>query len=114
MIQKQKSPRNPFPKKPPEVLEKFIGVFTGKGWLNQTIRIRHCERRYRISCSETGFIAYRINDYSSVSPGIPGWPVCFVTREQIIDDSDMTGLTSAEPTVYDWLRFIMEDDLELI
>jgi hypothetical protein len=43
-----------------------------------------------------------------------GWPVCFVTREQIIDDSDMTGLTSAEPTVYDWLRFIMEDDLELI
>ncbi len=114
MKQKEKSSRNPIPPKPPEVLEEFIGAFVGKGWLNQTIRIRRRERRYRISCSETGFIAYRINDHGGVSPGIPGWPVCLVTQEQIIGDSDMTGFTSTEPSVYDWLRFIMDDDLELI
>ena len=114
MKTKQKSSRNPIPSKPPEVLEEFIGVFVGKGWLNQTIRIRRRERRYRLSCSETGFIAYRINDHSGVSPGIPGWPVCFVTPEQIMDDSDMTGLTSTEPSAHDWLRFIMDDDLELM
>jgi hypothetical protein len=114
MKQKEKSSRNPIQKKPLDVLEEFIGVFVNKGWLNQTIRIRRHERRYRISCSETGFIAYRINDHSGVSPGIPGWPVCFVTQKQIMDDSDMSGLASTEPRVHDWLRFIMEDDLELI
>ena len=86
----------------------------GKGWLNQTIGIRRRERRYRISCSETGFIAYRINDQGGVSPGFPGWPVCFVTQEQIIDESDMTGITSTEPDVHEWLRFILNDDLELM
>ena len=113
-----KAGKKPFPdpdgKKAPEVLEAFIGLFESKGWLNQTIRIRRRERRYRISCSETGFIAYRINDHCGVSPGIPGWPVCFVTQEHIIDDSDMSRFASTEPSVHDWLRFILDDDLELI
>ncbi len=114
MKKKERSSPSPIPKKPPAVLEEFISVFVGKGWLNQTIRIRRQERRYRISCSETGFIAYRLNDHSGLSPGIPGWPVCFVTQEQIINDSDMTGFSSTEPSVYEWLRYIMDDDIELI
>ena len=114
MIKKKKSSRNPLLKKPPDILEEFISVFIGKGWLNQTIRIRRRERRYRISCSETGFIAYRINDHSGLSPGVPGWPVCFVTPEQIINDADMTGFDSTEPSAHEWLRYIMDDDLELI
>jgi hypothetical protein len=101
-------------KKAPEVLAAFIGLFESKGWLNQTIRIRRSQRRYRISCNETGFIAYRINDHCGISPGIPGWPVCIVTREQVVNDSDLSGLPSTEPGVQDWLRFIMDDDLELI
>ena len=106
--------RDPAGKKAPEVLEAFIGVFESKGWLNQTIRIRRRERRYRISCTETGFVAYRINDHCGVSPGIPGWPVCFVTRDQIMDDSNMARFESNEPSVLDWLRFITDSDLELI
>jgi hypothetical protein len=114
MKQKDKSSRHPIPKRPPDLLEAFIDVFVSKGWLNQTIRIRHHERRYRISCSETGFMAYRINDHCGISPGIPGWPVCIVTQEQIMDDSDMTIFTSSEPSVHDWLRYIMDEDLVLI
>jgi hypothetical protein len=106
--------RDPLGMKAPDVLQTFIGLFERKGWLNQTIRIRRRERRYRISCTEMGFIAYRINDHCGVSPGFPGWPVCFVTQEQIMDDADMSRFTSTEPSVQDWLRFIMDDDLELI
>jgi hypothetical protein len=101
-------------KKAPDVLQTFIGLFESKGWFNQMIRIRRRERRYRISCTEMGFIAYRINDHCGVSPGIPGWPVCFVTPEQIMDDSDMSRFASTEPSVLDWLRFIRDDDLEII
>jgi hypothetical protein len=110
----KKPSRDPAGKNPPEVLQAFIGVFESRGWLNQTIRIRRQERRYRISCTETGFVAYRINDHCGVSPGIPGWPVCFVTLDHIMDDSDMSKFASNEPSVLDWLRFITESDLELI
>ena len=110
----KKNSGDPSEKNAPDVLQTFIGLFESKGWLNQTVRIRRRERRYRISCTEMGFIAYRINDHCGVSPGIPGWPVCFVTREQIVDDSDMSRFTSTEPSAGDWLRFIMDDDLELI
>ncbi len=101
-------------KKETDILEAFIALFESKGWLNQTIRIKRCGQRYRISCNETGFIAYRINDRCGVSPGIPGWPVCFVSREQMVDDSHLSRFPSTEPTIQDWLRFIMNDDLELI
>jgi hypothetical protein len=110
----KKNFRDPSDKNAPDVLETFIDLFESKGWLNQTIRIRRRERRYRISCSEMGFIAYRINDHCGISPGIPGWPVCFVTQEQIVDDSDMSRFSSSEPSIEDWLRYIMDDDLELI
>jgi len=110
----KKSFRDPPEMKAPDVLQAFIGIFESKGWLNQTIRIRRQERRYRISCTETGFVAYRINDHCGVSPGIPGWPVCFVTQDQMLDDSELSRFASNEPSVLDWLRFITDSDLELI
>ena len=106
--------RDPLEMNAPDVLQAFIDIFESRGWLNQTIRIRHRERRYRISCTETGFVAYRINDHCGISPGIPGWPVCFVTQDQIMDDSNMSKFASNEPSVLDWLRFITDSDLELI
>ena len=97
-----------------DVLQKFVGVFASKGWLNQTLRIKHHDRRYRICCSEREFFAYRINDHCGVSPGFPGWPVCIVTHDQIIEDSDMSAFASTEPSAHDWLRCIAEGDFELI
>lgn len=110
----KKNIRDPAGRNASDVLQAFIGVFESRGWLNQTIRIRRHERRYRISCTETGFVAYRINDHCGVSPGIPGWPICFVTQDHIMEDSDMSKFASNEPSVLDWLRFITESDLELI
>ena len=106
--------RDPQEKKPMDVFQKFVGVFESKGWLNQTLRIKHRDRRYRICCSEREFFAYRINDHCGVLPGFPGWPVCIVTHDQIIEDSDMSAFASTEPSAHDWLRCIADGDFELI
>lgn len=97
-----------------DVLEKFLDVFAAKGWLNQTLRIKRRNRRYRICCSEREFLAYRINDRCDVPPGLSVWPVCIVTCDQIIEDSDMSALASTEPSAHDWLRTIADGEFELI
>jgi|APFre7841882724_1041349.scaffolds.fasta_scaffold15390_2 hypothetical protein len=101
-------------KKPTDVLQKFVGLFMSKGWLNQTLRIKHRDRRYRISCCEKKFFAYRINDSCGVSPGYPGWPVCIITHDQIIDDTKMSAFASTEPSPHDWLRCLHDGDFELL
>jgi hypothetical protein len=101
-------------KKPVDVLQRFVGLFESKGWLNQTLRIKRRERRYRICCTEKEFSAYRINDHCSVLPGFPGWSVCMVTDDRILEDSDMSAFASSEPNVHDWLDCIAEEDFELI
>ena len=108
------SPGDPRGKRPPDVLQKFVGIFEEKGWLNQTLRIKHRDRRYRICCTEREFLVYRINDHCSVLPGFPGWSVCIVTHEQIVEDSDMSAFSSSEPSAHEWLRCIVEEDFELI
>jgi hypothetical protein len=110
----EKSSSGPVKKKAGDVLEEFVGIFAVKGWLGQTLRIKHRGKKYRIHCSETGFMAYRINEYCGISHGFPGWPVCFVTPEQIIEDSDMSKFSTSEPSVLDWLRCIADEDIELI
>jgi hypothetical protein len=106
--------RDPSEMKPTDVLRRFVGVFADKGWLNQTFRIKHRERRYWISCDEKKFFVYRINDHCGVSPGFPGWPVCIITNDQIIIDSEISVFGSTEPSVDGWLRCIAEGDFERI
>ena len=106
--------QDPAEKKPIYFLQKLAGAFSSRGWLNKTLRIRHRNRRYRISCSEDKFFAYRINDNCGVSPGFPGWPVCIITRDQLIDDANMSTFATAEPSANEWLRCIHEEDFELI
>jgi hypothetical protein len=114
MKPRKKPLRVPVEKKAVDVLEQFVDIFAGRGWLDQTLRIKHRDKKYRLYCSETVFTAYRINDYCGISHGFPGWPVCFVTPDQIIEDSDMSKFSTTEPSVHDWLRCIADDDMELI
>lgn len=113
-----KSARKPTPgpaeKKAKATLQKFVGIFENKGWLNQTLRVRYQGRKYRIFCSQTGFVAYRINDYCGVSPGIPGWPVCFVTTDQILEEVDLSEFASTEPGAQEWFQSIRDEVLEFI
>ena len=106
--------RGPGKKKPMDVLQELVVVFVNKGWLNRELRIKHRDRRYRIFCSERKFFAYRINDNYGGSWGFPGWPVCIVTHDRIIDDSEMPVSESTGPSAQGWLRCIVEDDFEII
>ena len=99
---------------PQDALENLISVFEAKGWLNQTLRIRHRDRRYRIFCSKKKFLAYRINDNRQVRHGFPGWPGCIITNDQIIADSGMSQFPSTEPSARDWIHCINDGDFELI
>ena len=46
---------------PSEVLNQLVNVFLDKGWLNQILRIRYHDKKYRLLCNTKTFIAYRIN-----------------------------------------------------
>jgi hypothetical protein len=113
-----KMENKPFPgaagNMPIDILQEFVCAFARKGWLNHALRIMHRDRRYRIFCSETEFIAHRINDNCAVSWGFPCWAVCIVTQDQIIEDSDLSGFASIEPGVQDWLRCIAEGDFQIL
>ncbi len=99
---------------PGDILQKFIDIFSNKGWLNQTIRIKHRNRKYSVLCSEKTFIAYRINDNWGVPPGIPGWPVCIIDQDQIVEDAGLPASIRKEPDAYDWLCCIADGDFEMI
>lgn len=104
----------PREEKPQQALERFVGVFKSRGWLNRKVRIRYRGVTYRVFCSDTEFLVYRINDHHGISPGVPGWPVCMIREDQIFHDSEMCVLPSAEPGCDDWLRCIADGDFEVI
>lgn len=97
---------------PTEILQQFISIFTDKGWLNQSVRIKYGKGSYRILCNETEFIAYRINDNKDMSQGMPGWPVCHIAQDQIIENSEMSPLASTEPSAREWLDCLGKGDFE--
>ncbi len=99
---------------PIDILRRFVEVFASRGWLNGNLRIRLQNARYRIFCSEAEFMIFRINDNCGVSPGIPGWPVCVVNREQIVEDEHMAGFISTEPSAYEWLASLSTGNIEFM
>ena len=106
--------QGPSDRVPIDFLQKFVGILESKGWLNRSFRIMHREKKYRIFCDETQFIAHRINDSCNASWGFPCWVVCIVTPDQIIEEADLSGFASAELSVHDWLRCLVEGDFTII
>ena len=96
------------------VFQQLVSLFERRGWLNQTLRIKYRDKRYRICCNGQEFFAYRINDHWGVSHGYPGWPVCIVNPDQMIEDSDLSAFESTEPSARGWLRCLTEGDFETI
>jgi hypothetical protein len=95
-------------------LTQLVEACASRGWLNRNLRIRLKDARYRIFCSEAEFTAFRVNDNCGVSPGIPGWPVCIVSAERIIEDGRMKGFPLAEPGAREWLASLSTGSIELI
>ncbi len=114
MIRKRDQLQDSSASDPTAVFQQFVSLFESKGWLNQTLRIKYRDRKYRICCNALEFFAYRINDHWGASHGHPGWPVCIVNPHQIIEDSHMSAFESTEPTAQGWFRCLAEGDFETI
>lgn len=97
-----------------EILMQLVEIFASRGWLNRNLRVRVQNARYRIFCSEAEFLVFRINDNCGVPPGIPGWPVCMVNRERVVEDEHMAGSSSTEPGAREWLESLSAGSIEFI
>ncbi len=97
-----------------DMLSHFVALFKEKGWLNRRIRIRRGRLRYRIFCSDTEFLVYRINDNPCLSPGAPGWPVYQARQGRAFHDSAIGPFSSPEPDAGVWLHYMTQGDFEAI
>ena len=68
---------------------------------------------YLASCDDHSFTVYRLIDRCHLPPGQPGWPVCLVTQETIIDETSPPHLEqddfSSGLTLADWLHLIEKE-----
>lgn len=71
---------------PARVLALIQKLFTQWGIYNQKLTLQHEGDEYAFSCHDQAFVVYRLLPAAGTSPGPPGWPVCLVTAERIIDE----------------------------
>ena len=71
---------------PTLVLEHIQKLFKKWGIYNQKLTLQHEGDEYAFSCHDQAFVVYRLLPVAGKSPGAPGWPVCLVTADGIIDE----------------------------
>lgn len=98
---------------PAEVLAQMVRLFESRGWLDRPIMVKRRNRRYRLFCSQDRFLAYKLNESWGISPGVPGWPVCLVTRDRVFHDAVTCAFTAEEPETDEWLRLLSHNDIEV-
>ena len=99
---------------PLDLLYKLIEIFTSKDWLNKNLRIKYQNKRYWVSCSEDRFFAYQINEHCGLGPGVPGWPVCIIEKDNYYDESGILGPTFTALNAHDWLNIMATQNFEVV
>ncbi len=64
------------------IFTKAHQAFSRRGLLRQSLRLTHGERLYSVRCDDDCFSVYRVNDKPFLPPGLPGWMVCRLSREE--------------------------------
>jgi hypothetical protein len=77
---------------PGQVFREIREVFTDLGLLGNMISVEYEGVWYRISCDDTAFMVYRVNEYQRVRHHLPGWPVCLVNSHIIFEESGHPGI----------------------
>ena len=72
---------------PAELLGRIQARFRERGRFWATLTFDHQGQKYLVRCDEQAFAVYRLVDDCHVSPGRPGWPVCLVTAETVVDET---------------------------
>ena len=83
------------PERSPDLIFRQIrNAFLELGILNQDLSLEHGGVTYRVSCDDTAFMVYRVNENSGLRHHVPGWPVCLVNSETIFEEYCSPGLAS--------------------
>ena len=100
---------NPEPS-PAELLQKIQDLFRELGLLGQRVELVHQGQKYLACCDDLSFSIYRLLEHCHIPPGAPGWPVCLVTEETVIDETSPPHLKedefSCQLTLQEWLLMI--------
>jgi hypothetical protein len=79
--------------------EKLVQIqarFRELGFFGQTLTLTYQAEKYLVSCNAHAFAVYRLVEQCHVPPGQPGWPVCLVTAEVVVDETSPPHLPEDE------------------
>lgn len=95
---------------PAEMLSQIQDRFRELGLFGQTLTLTYQEEKYLVSCDTRAFAVYRLVEKCHVPPGRPGWPVCLVTAEVMVDETSPPHLPEDEfssgLSLEEWLDLI--------
>jgi hypothetical protein len=72
---------------PDQVFRQIRDLFVDIGLLGKAISIQHEGSFYRVSCDDSAFMVYRVNEVQRLRHHLPGWPVCLVNSHIIFEES---------------------------
>jgi hypothetical protein len=93
-----------------EMLRRIQERFRELNIFEQTLTLTYQEEKYLVSCNAEAFAVYRLVTHCHVPPGQPGWPVCLVTGEVMVDETSPPHLPEDEfssgLSLGGWLKLI--------
>ena len=95
---------------PAELLGRIQARFRELGLFGSPLTLTHNGENYLASCDDQAFAVYRLVEKCHVPPGQPGWPVCLVTNEAVVDETSPPPLADDEfasgLSLEAWLEYI--------
>ena len=95
---------------PAELLRRIQARFRELGLFGAPLTLTHNGEKYLASCDDRVFAVYRLVDQCHVPPGRPGWPVCLVTAEAVVDETSPPQMPEDEfasgLSLKEWLQLI--------
>jgi hypothetical protein len=95
---------------PTELLRRIQARFRELGLFGSPLTLTHKGKNYLATCDDRVFAVYRLVDQGHVPSGHPGWPVCLVTAEAVVDETSPPQLPEDEfasgLSLEEWLQLI--------
>jgi hypothetical protein len=81
---------------PGEVLSRIQDRFRELGLWESTLTLAYQGQNYLVRCDALAFAVYRLVEQCHLPPGRPGWPVCLVTAETVVDETSPPSMPEDE------------------
>ena len=96
---------------PAKLLGQIQALFKELGLFERAVEVSHQGRLYAVRCDAEAFTIYRLVEQCHIPPGSPGWPVCLVTAETILDETSPPQLPAEDEfasglSLSEWLQLI--------